>query len=107
MSTNKNELSINISNAKDISIKDIHQSLSDEERSGLKKELEEMLALLRISQQERALLLTKLEEAKTAVDTNKPKSQIGKLLSGAGDLLKDIAKEAGKTAISALIRGGV
>ena len=105
MDSNKNELSINISNASNISVKNINQMLTNNEKGELKKEIEEMLALLKLSNDEKEKLTNRLEEAKLAVETNKPKNYLSKILSDAGSFLKDFTKEAGKTAISALISG--
>jgi DNA-binding transcriptional MerR regulator len=107
MNENKNELSINVSGSSGVSIQDIHQVLNNSEKNELDKEIAEMLRLLQLPPAEKEQLTSKLVEAKQAIDTGKPKSVLSKILSEAGGFLKDFAKEAGKTAISALIKGNM
>ena len=105
MSENKNELSINVSGSSDVNIKNVSQVINDNEKKELNKEIAEMLRLLELPAEEKDKLKGKLMEAKQAIDTNKPRSTLSKILTEAGGFLKDFAKEAGKTAISALIKG--
>ncbi len=105
MSDNKNELSINVKNTTGpVNIENISQVLNSTEKAMLKKEVEDILRFLDIPVEAKENLKIKLVEAKKAIEENKPKSELSKIFSEAGNFLKDIAKEAGKTAISALIK---
>lgn len=107
MSENKNEMSINVTGSSNVSLDNISQVLNNNEKNDLSKEIAEMLRLLQLPDAEKDRLKTKLVEAKQAIETNKPKSTLSKILNEAGGFLKEFAKEAGKTAISALIKGNM
>ncbi len=107
MNDNKNELSINVSNSSDVNIKNVSQVLNVGEKNEVSKEINELLRLLQLPEADKNRLTATLTEARQAVDTNKPRSTLSRILQGAGGILKDLATEAGKTAISALIKGGL
>lgn len=113
MNDSNNNLSLNISGSKHVDIHDVKQVIETEnkftisESAELAKEIQEMIKLLSMPSDQKLFLQTKLQETDKAIKSNKPKSYIKNLLTEAGSILKDFAKEAGKTVISSLIKSNM
>jgi len=97
---------INISGSSNVHLSNIHQYNETGPNPQLQQELSELirqLATANISPADKANISNKLSEAGNAINDNKPKSVISKILGEAGGVLKELAVATGKTFILSLI----
>lgn len=110
MNDKKNELNLNFTNAHSIQVNDITQSIVVNENEALIDEIDDLINLLNsrnIDDNEKTKLRNALTTSKNAIEQKEAPSTVARILTNAGEILKDLIKEAGKATIAAFIKANM